>query len=45
MLQDGETLPAATEIGNIAKPQDADFVTLIKTDKNIWYKTKVFVKM
>jgi len=35
MLQDGETLPAATEIENITKPQDADFVTLIKTDKNV----------
>ena len=29
MLQDGETLPTATEIENITKPQDADFVTLI----------------
>ena len=45
MLQDGETLPAATEIENITKPQDADFVTLIKTDKKYLMQEKVFVKM
>ena len=33
MLQDGETLPEASDIENIQKPKDADFVTLIKTDK------------
>lgn len=40
MLQDGETLPAATEIENITKPQDADFVTLIKTDKKYLIQDK-----
>ncbi|MGP1454824.1 MAG: type II toxin-antitoxin system HicB family antitoxin [Treponema sp.] len=33
MLKDGEPLPKPSAIENIQKPQEAEFITLIKTDR------------
>ena len=33
LLKDGETLPKPTAIEDIEKPEDAEFITLIKTDR------------
>jgi phage protein len=44
ILQDGETLPKASDIENIQKPKEADFVTLIKTDKKYLTQDKAVRK-
>ena len=33
LLKDGETLPNPTAIEDIEKPKDAEFITLVKTDR------------
>lgn len=33
LLKDGETLPKPTAIEDIEKPEDAEFITLVKTDR------------
>lgn len=44
MLKDGEPLPTPSEPNKIKKPKEAEFVTLIKTDKKYLTKDKAVHK-
>lgn len=44
MLKDNEKLPIPTEFANIKKPKEAEFITLIKTDKKYLKQDKCLRK-
>ncbi|MGP1438424.1 MAG: type II toxin-antitoxin system HicB family antitoxin [Treponema sp.] len=44
MLKDGESLPTPSKIEDITKPKEAEFITLIKTDKKYLSKEKTIRK-
>ena len=44
MLKDNEKLPIPSEFANIKKPKEAEFITLIKTDRKYLKKDKCLRK-